>query len=77
MPPAYGFDLEPGLALSVPGMTMNYRTLGGTGIQVSTYCLGAMMFGEVGNADHDDCARIIHAALDQGIDFVDTAGVAF
>ncbi len=54
-------------------MTMNYRTLGGTGIEVSAYCLGTMMFGAIGNPDHDDCARIIHAALDQGINFVDTA----
>src|SRR6266536_3939663 len=54
-------------------LTMNYRTLGGTGIQVSVHCLGTMMFGAVGNPDHDDCARIIHAALDQGINFVDTA----
>jgi aryl-alcohol dehydrogenase-like predicted oxidoreductase len=54
-------------------MPMTYRTLGGTGIQVSAYCLGAMMFGAVGNPDHDDCARIIHAALDYGINFVDTA----
>jgi aryl-alcohol dehydrogenase-like predicted oxidoreductase len=52
---------------------MRYRTLGGTGIQVSVHCLGAMMFGSVGNPDHDDCARIIHAALDQGINFIDTA----
>jgi aryl-alcohol dehydrogenase-like predicted oxidoreductase len=52
---------------------MRYRTLGGTGIQVSVHCLGAMMFGAVGNADHDDCVRIIRAALDQGINFVDTA----
>ena len=34
---------------------MRYRVLGGTGIEVSTYCLGAMMFGSVGNPDHDDC----------------------
>src|SRR5919197_5142362 len=54
-------------------MTMRYRTLGGTGIEVSTYCLGTMMFGFVGNPDHDDCVRIIHAALDQGVNFVDTA----
>jgi aryl-alcohol dehydrogenase-like predicted oxidoreductase len=54
-------------------MPMTYRTLGGTGIQVSAYCLGAMMFGAVGNPDHDDCTRIIHAALDHGINFVDTA----
>ncbi|HEV7651281.1 MAG TPA: aldo/keto reductase [Actinophytocola sp.] len=52
---------------------MRYRTLGGTGIEVSVQCLGAMMFGTVGNPDHDDCARIIHAALDRGINFVDTA----
>jgi aryl-alcohol dehydrogenase-like predicted oxidoreductase len=52
---------------------MRYRTLGGTGIEVSVHCLGAMMFGAVGNPDHDDCVRIIHTALDQGINFVDTA----
>src|SRR2546421_3365009 len=54
-------------------MTMRYRVLGRTGIEVSVHCLGAMMFGAVGNPDHDDCIRIIHAALDQGINFVDTA----
>jgi aryl-alcohol dehydrogenase-like predicted oxidoreductase len=54
-------------------MTMNYRFLGGTGIEVSAYCLGTMMFGAIGNPDHDECARIVHAALDQGINFVDTA----
>lgn len=54
-------------------MTMRYRILGGTGIEVSAHCLGAMMFGAVGNPDHDDCARIIHAALGQGINFIDTA----
>ncbi|MFI6849091.1 aldo/keto reductase [Kitasatospora sp. NPDC050467] len=52
---------------------MRYRVLGGTGIEVSAYCLGTMMFGAVGNPDHDDCARIIHTALDQGVNFVDTA----
>ncbi|MEK8109467.1 aldo/keto reductase [Micromonospora sp. M12] len=52
---------------------MRYRTLGGTGIEVSTHCLGTMMFGAVGNPDHDDCVRIIHTALDQGINAVDTA----
>jgi aryl-alcohol dehydrogenase-like predicted oxidoreductase len=54
-------------------MTMRYRILGGTGIEVSVHCLGTMMFGAVGNTDHDDCVRIVHAALDQGINFVDTA----
>jgi aryl-alcohol dehydrogenase-like predicted oxidoreductase len=52
---------------------MRYRTLGGTGMEVSTYCLGAMMFGSAGNPDHDESIRIIHAALDEGINFVDTA----
>jgi len=52
---------------------MKYRTLGKTGIKVSPYCLGAMMFGAVGNPDHDDSIRIIHKALDAGINFIDTA----
>jgi aryl-alcohol dehydrogenase-like predicted oxidoreductase len=54
---------------------MKYRTLGRTGIQVSPYCLGAMMFGVTGNPDHDDSVRIIHRALDAGINFIDTADV--
>ncbi len=54
---------------------MEYRTLGGTGLHVSTHCLGTMMFGAWGNGDVDDCVRIIHAALDAGINFVDTADV--
>ncbi|KPC84217.1 aldo/keto reductase [Streptomyces sp. NRRL S-4] len=52
---------------------MRYRALGKTGIEVSTHCLGTMMFGAVGNPDHEDSARIIHTALDAGINFVDTA----
>ncbi|GAA0965086.1 hypothetical protein GCM10009555_003760 [Acrocarpospora macrocephala] len=53
---------------------MRYRTLGRTGIKVSPYALGAMMFGaSIGNTDHDDSVRIIHRALDAGINFVDTA----
>ncbi len=54
---------------------MKYRTLGRTGIKVSPYCLGAMMFGTMGNPDHDDSIRIIHRALDAGINFIDTADV--
>ena len=54
---------------------MNYRKLGRTGLKVSPLCLGAMMFGRRGNADHADCVRIIHRALDAGINFVDTANV--
>ena len=56
-------------------MTMETRTLGRTGIQVSSLCLGTMMFGAWGNPDHEDSIRIIHAALDAGINFVDTADV--
>lgn len=52
---------------------MQYRSLGRTGIKVSPYCLGAMMFGGIANADHDACIRIIHKALDAGINIVDTA----
>jgi aryl-alcohol dehydrogenase-like predicted oxidoreductase len=52
---------------------MQYRSLGRTGIKVSPYCLGAMMFGKIGNPDHDDSIRIIHKALDAGINFIDTA----
>ena len=52
---------------------MRYRTLGRTGIQVSAYALGAMMFGAMGNPDHDDSIRIIHKALDAGINVIDTA----
>lgn len=52
---------------------MQYRTLGRTGIKVSPYALGAMMFGKMANPDHDDAVRIIHKALDFGINFVDTA----
>src|SRR4030081_820381 len=54
---------------------MDRTTTGRTGIQVSRYCLGAMMFGGWGNKDHDGCLRIIHHALDNGINFVDTADV--
>jgi aryl-alcohol dehydrogenase-like predicted oxidoreductase len=52
---------------------MKYATLGTTGVSVSRYCLGAMMFGQMGNTDHDECVRIIHKALDAGINFIDTA----
>jgi aryl-alcohol dehydrogenase-like predicted oxidoreductase len=52
---------------------MRRTTLGRTGISVSRYCLGTMMLGAWGNADHEDAARLVHAALDAGINFVDTA----
>ncbi|MGO2240722.1 MAG: aldo/keto reductase [Halomonas sp.] len=52
---------------------MQYRNLGRTGIKVSPYCLGTMMFGAMANADHDECVGMIHKALDFGINFIDTA----
>ncbi|WP_166998785.1 aldo/keto reductase [Paramicrobacterium fandaimingii] len=54
---------------------MKYRTLGRTGIRVSSFALGTMVLGAegLGNPDHDDSARIIHKALDSGINLVDTA----
>ena len=54
---------------------MEYRTLGPTGVQVSPLCLGAMMCGAWGTADHDESIRIIHRALDAGLNFVDTADI--
>ncbi len=55
--------------------TVRTRKLGRTGIEVSAYCLGTMMFGKMGNPDHGDCVRMIHRALDAGINCVDTADV--
>jgi aryl-alcohol dehydrogenase-like predicted oxidoreductase len=54
---------------------MEQRELGRTGVSVSSLCLGAMMFGAWGNPDHDESIRVIHRALDAGINFVDTADV--
>jgi aryl-alcohol dehydrogenase-like predicted oxidoreductase len=54
---------------------MQRRTLGGTGMSVSDVALGAMMFGAMGNTDHAESIRMIHAALDAGINLVDTADV--
>jgi aryl-alcohol dehydrogenase-like predicted oxidoreductase len=54
---------------------VDHRLLGSTGVSVSKMCLGAMMFGAWGNPDHEESTRIIHAALDAGINFIDTADV--
>ena len=54
---------------------MDQRALGRTGVHVSPLCLGAMMFGAWGEPDHDAAVRIIHRALDSGINFIDTADV--
>src|SRR4051794_33718965 len=55
---------------------MDYRPLGRTGVQVSPLCLGTMMFGAWGNTDHDDSIRVIHRALDAGVNFADPAAVS-
>ena len=52
---------------------MQYRTLGRTGIQVSPYALGTLMFATSMGNDPGDSARLIHRALDAGINFIDTA----
>src|SRR5713101_4611453 len=54
---------------------MEYRSLGRTGMQVSELCLGAMMFGAWGEPDHETSTKVIHRALDAGINFIDTADV--
>jgi aryl-alcohol dehydrogenase-like predicted oxidoreductase len=54
---------------------MEYRVLGRTGIRVSELCLGAMMFGWWGEPEQDESAKMIHRALDAGINFIDTADV--
>ena len=54
---------------------MKVRAFGSTGVRVSPLCLGAMMFGKWGNPDHEDSVRIIHRALDAGVNFIDTADV--
>jgi aryl-alcohol dehydrogenase-like predicted oxidoreductase len=54
-------------------MAMQYRTLGRTGIQVSPYALGTLMFATSMGNDPGDSARLVHKALDAGINFVDTA----
>jgi aryl-alcohol dehydrogenase-like predicted oxidoreductase len=54
---------------------MEYRPLGRIGVQVSKLCLGAMMLGDWGTRDHDESIRIVHRALEAGINFVDSADV--
>src|ERR1700750_19220 len=54
---------------------MEHPNLGHTGVKVSPLCLGAMMFGAWGNTDHEESVRIIHRALDAGVNFIDTADV--
>jgi aryl-alcohol dehydrogenase-like predicted oxidoreductase len=52
---------------------MQYRTLGRTGVQVSTLALGAMNFGQIGHTTQDEATAIVDAALEAGINLIDTA----
>jgi aryl-alcohol dehydrogenase-like predicted oxidoreductase len=52
---------------------MEYRLLGGTGLRVSSLCLGSMMFGAWGNPDHDECIRLVGRALEEGVNIIDTS----
>jgi aryl-alcohol dehydrogenase-like predicted oxidoreductase len=69
------FIRRPVAAIRISVECMEYRSLGRTGMQVSPLCLGAMMFGAWGEPDHDTSIKIIHTALDAGINFIDTADV--
>jgi len=50
---------------------MEYRKMGRTGLKVSAFCLGTMMFGR--QVEEQESVKIIHAAIDQGVNFIDTA----
>lgn len=54
---------------------MEYRPFGSTGLRVSRYGVGTLMLGAWGNTDRGECVRIIHRALDAGVNLVDTADV--
>ena len=54
---------------------MEYRILGRTGVEVSSFCLGTGAFGRWGNKDEDACIRIVNEAIANGINFIDTADV--
>jgi len=50
---------------------MEYRKMGRTGLKVSAFCLGTMMFGK--QVEEQESIKIIHKAIDQGVNFIDTA----
>ena len=52
---------------------MQHRPLGRTGIQVSPFALGAMMFSSFGNSDQKEVDRMVSRALEAGINMVDTS----
>jgi aryl-alcohol dehydrogenase-like predicted oxidoreductase len=55
------------------GTVMQYCTLGRTGVQVSSLVLGAMNFGEIGRTTQEEATAIVDAALEAGINLIDTA----
>src|SRR4051794_9547470 len=57
----------------VRGQDMQYRTLGRTGVQVSTLALGAMNFGAIARPTQAEASAIVDAALEAGINLIDTA----
>jgi aryl-alcohol dehydrogenase (NADP+) len=54
---------------------VQYRNLGTTGLKVSDLALGTMVLGAWGNTDHDECVRVVHEAIDAGVNLIDTADV--
>jgi aryl-alcohol dehydrogenase-like predicted oxidoreductase len=52
---------------------MQYRTLGRTGVRISTLALGAMNFGRLGRTSQDEVTALVDAALEGGINLIDTA----
>ncbi|MFG2325333.1 aldo/keto reductase [Streptomyces sp. NPDC048568] len=52
---------------------MQYRTLGRTGVQVSSLALGAMNFGSIGRTTQEEATALVDAALEAGINLIDTA----
>jgi 1-deoxyxylulose-5-phosphate synthase len=71
--PAYGFGATNRAGTQHKEPSVTYRNLGRTGVQVSPICLGAMNFG--GPTSEEDSVRIVDAAVDSGINFIDTANV--
>jgi hypothetical protein len=69
--PAYGFGATNRAGTQHKEPSVTYRNLGRTGVQVSPICLGAMNFG--GPTSEEDSVRIVDAAVDSGINFIDTA----
>ena len=55
--------------------SMRYRHLGNSGLEVSETGLGANSFGEPGRRDYAESKAIVHAAIDHGINFIDTSNV--